>query len=125
MYFDIETQELKSCGKGFYTFEITHDSIVYESTNFTWNYDKSKEKIPKKINLNNIPNGYDFFNGIEYNLFHLEKNRKYKITFYTYLFLGGREVYIINIWTDSTGRVYKTTHSDCGLESLDMVEYEK
>jgi len=86
-----------------YNDSIKKDGLYEAGESLLWNNTISP---PHELSLDSIPKGY----GIR--KIRLEPNCRYAIEESEYMY------FVIRIWTDSTGRVYKTTHPKCGLESL-------
>lgn len=120
LYFDIEDQTFCSCNSISITnLSIKNDSIT--NTGFpveggvliSFSGD-SNEKIANCIKLNNIPNNYKVFIGGKYLNQHdykLKPNSSYTVEKYG----SGTTSFLLRIWTDSLGRVFKTTHPNCEL----------
>ena len=91
----------------------------------TWK-GKEGDKIVKEISISEIPKTYKITKGgikINKSEYRLSSNSVYLIE----KFGGGKPPFYIRIWTDSLGKVVKTTHPKCGLQSLDNGEemYQK
>lgn len=107
MYFDIEKQELISCNKkDFRSLGIDDENDAYL---LIWK--DTINDVPQIINFNNLPKGYEVtMSGMKtIKSFKLKPNMKYELEKYG----GGQNSHIIKIWTDATGKVYKTTHPNC------------
>jgi len=125
--FDIQRQVLSSCNSNpIDRLSIENDSI--KSNNFAveaglliyWNGD-TNVKIPNELNLSNIPSGYIIRQGgrdYKGRKYIFKPNSSYTIEKYG----SGRAGFYLRVWTDSLGRVFKTTHPKCGLKSLDNGE---
>jgi hypothetical protein len=70
---------------------------------------------PLDFSFNKIPKGYHYFEGKSATNFKFKPNCKYTLE----KFGGGSPSFQIKIWTDSKGKVYRTTHPTCGLKSLE------
>jgi len=102
----IENDSIKQNG-----FPIEGGLLIY------WN-EETSGGIPYELDLSNIPSGYAIRKGgREY------KGHKYffkPCSSYTVKkFGGGKTEFYLRIWTDSFGKVFKTTHPVCGLKSLE------
>lgn len=122
--FDMERQIFCNCDNSpIRNLSITNDSIskngfLFEGTFMLYWNGKKNEKIPKKINLSNIPDNYILTKG---GLPIKVKNYKLKPLCSYLVEKKGfeRPSFLLRIWTDSNGKIFKTTHSKCGLKSLD------
>lgn len=125
--FDIQKQVILNCNSNpIDNLTITNDSI--KSNNFGveaglliyWNGD-TNVKIPNELNFSNIPSGYIIRQGgrdYKGRKYIFKPNSSYTIE----KFGGGRSEFYLRVWTDSLGKVVKTTHPKCGLQSLDNGE---
>jgi len=121
--FKVNEQKLVECNsRQLLSFSIENDSITkdngaYEMTKIiTW--DNEGQQAPYEFSFKDIPEGYSLFgykNNTSLNKLELKPNCSYTIEQYG----GGGINFKIRIWTDSSGRVYKTTHPVCGLKSLE------
>lgn len=121
-YFDIKQQKVVSCDKvPIYSLDIENDSIkadgfLYEGGGlFVWKGDISS--APRDFSFEKIPKEYHYFKGgiLSKLNFKFKPNCKYTLEKSG----GGSPSFKIRIWTDSTRKVYKTTHSECGLKTLE------
>lgn len=107
MYYDVKNQELISCDKK--RFRMLEISSENEGTTLFW-YD-TVNMAPNVLILNNIPDGYEIkTDGLR------RKNPFLLIPNESYLIIksgGGVPEDSVRIWTDSKGKVYKTTKSKC------------
>lgn len=105
---------------------ITKDGFPVEGgILITWE-GKEGDKIVKEISISEIPKTYKITKGgikINKSEYRLSSNSVYLIEKSG----GGKPSFYIRIWTDSLGKVFKTTHPKCGLQSLDNGEemYQK
>lgn len=125
--FDIQKQVILNCNSNpIDNLTIKNDSI--KSNNFAveaglliyWSGEISV-RIPNELDLSNIPSGYIIRQGgrsYEGNKYVFKPNSSYTIK----KFGGGRSEFYLRVWTDSLGKVVKTTHPKCGLQSLDSGE---
>ncbi|KAA5535579.1 hypothetical protein [Paenimyroides baculatum] len=121
--FNIQRQVFLTCNSNpIKNLTIKNDSI--KSNNFAveaglliyWNGETSV-RIPNELDLSNIPSGYIIRQGgrnYEGNKYFFKPNSSYTIK----KFGGGKAGFYLRVWTDSLGKVFKTTHSKCGLKSL-------
>ena len=124
--FNIKRQILYSCDSNpIYHLTIDNDSITKKGFPFeggvilSWN--DSINNPPKEINILHVSSNYLFSKGgIETNIkyFKLKPNCSYLIEKWG----EGKPSFYIRVWTNSTGSVYKTTHPQCGIESLNNPE---
>jgi hypothetical protein len=119
-YFDIHEQSIITCDQQpIIKLLITNDSIkpdgfLYEKGSFlVWNGNQSS--APAKLSLNKISKGYYYFEGKSAIDFRLKPKNTYTIEKSG----GGNPSFKIRIWTDLNGKIYKTTHQNCGLKSLE------
>ncbi len=121
MYFNIDKQQLICCDKIKLGMLHIDDDSHKESISLFWEHDKTINNPPEFLDLNNIPNGYKITSGglKRKKPFRLPVNSSYTIEKSG----GGSPSFKIRIWTDSKGKVYKTTHSECGLKSLEEDGY--
>ncbi|MNF06055.1 hypothetical protein D3C80_2059280 [compost metagenome] len=68
-----------------------------------------------------IPKDFYYFEGKEAVKFKFKPNCKYTIEKSG----GGNPAFKIRVWTDSFGKVFKTTHSSCGLKTLEEDGYNQ
>jgi hypothetical protein len=123
-YFDTKEQLIISCdNERIFKLLISNDSIkadgfLYESAKYlTW---KGKPSLaPHEFSFNKIPKDFHYFEGKSAIDFKFKPNNKYTIEKSG----GGNPSFKIRIWTDSSGKVYKTTHSICGLKTLEEDGY--
>lgn len=122
--FDVKQQIFYSCnGIPIRNLTIKNDSIKNDgfplegTVSIYWN-GNAGDKILNEIDLSNIPNSYILKKGG-----FQTKNKNYKLKPYSSYtvekFGGGRPSFYLKIWTDSSGKVFKTTHPKCGLKSLE------
>lgn len=123
-YFDIKQQSIKSCdNKGIFNLMIKNDSIkpdgfLYEGGKFlVWKGNLSL--VPEEFSFININKDFHYFEGKSARDFKFKSNCKYTIEKSG----GGNPSFKIRIWTDSMGKVYKTSHPSCGLKSLEEDGY--
>lgn len=119
MYFNIDKQQLVCCDKiklGMLHFD---DDNHKESISLFWEHNETNP--PEFLDLNNIPNGYKNTTG------GLKRKKKFRLSINSSYTIeksgGGSPSFKIRIWTDSSGKVYKTTHSICGLKTLEEDGY--
>lgn len=120
-YFDIKDQKMICCDNvRVYQFTINNDSITakgfpYESGKvITWEGDRGL--APLEFSFNNIPKSFHYFESKSAINFKFKPNNTYSIK----KFGGGNPSFKIRVWTDSKGKVFKTSHSTCGLKTLDL-----
>lgn len=121
--FDIQKQVFYSCDSSpIRNLSIKNDSITIDGFPIegdmliTWDGNVD-DQIVKEISTFEIPKKYKFTKGglkADKNEYKLRTNSVYLIE----KFGGGKSSFYLRIWTDSTGKVFKTTHSKCGLKSL-------
>ncbi|SNR84334.1 hypothetical protein [Flavobacterium sp. ov086] len=123
-YFDIKQQAIKSCDNvGILKLMIKNDSIklggfLYEDGKFlVWKGDPGL--APDEFSFINVNKDFHYFEGKSARDFKFKSNCKYTIENSG----GGNPSFKIRIWTDSVGKVYKTTHPTCGLKSLEEDGY--
>lgn len=125
--FDLQKQVFYSCDSSpIRNLSIDNDSITKDGLSFEGgmmiNWDGNvDDEIVKEISINEIPKNYKFTKGglkADKSEYKLRANSVYLIEKYG----GGKSSFYIRIWTDSAGKVYKTTHSKCGLKSLENDE---
>lgn len=123
-YFDVKNQKVISCDKvRFYELFIKNDSITednfpYESGKIlVWKGDRGF--APYEFSFNKIPESFYFFKGKSAKRFKFKSNCRYIIEKGG----GGSPSFRIKVWTDSKGKVYKTTHPSCGLETLSSSDF--
>lgn len=125
--FDLQRQIILNCnGNPIKNLTIKNDSI--KSNNFAveaglliyWEGETSV-RIPNELDLSNIPSEYEVSQGGR-----VYKGKKYffkpKSSYTIKKFGGGISSFYLRVWTDSLGKVYKTTHPKCGLKSLESGE---
>ena len=127
-YFDINTQTICSCGKKvFYNIDIVNDSIKPDGCQYeggillVWN--DTINPPPNNINIDSIPDKYDIYEGgyNSHKKFRLKPNSTYTLSDNG---LGGVE-FRIKVWTNSNGRVIKTTQLNCdSANNLDTRIYD-
>lgn len=118
-YFDIKEQKVVSCDKvPFYSLYIDNDSITKKGFNYDYGaileWKGDRQLTPYDFSFNNIPKEFHYFKGESAVNFKFKANSKYTLEKSG----GGSPSFKIRIWTDLNGKVFKTTHSNCGLESL-------
>lgn len=117
IYFNIDEQQLISCDKIKFRMLSLKNENNEESLNLFWENNKDITDPPEFLDLNNIPKEYRITSG------GIKSIRPFRLKFNTSYSIeksgGGSPSFKIRIWTDSRGKVYKTTHSSCGLESLE------
>lgn len=118
-YFDVKSQKVVSCDKvPMYSLSIDNDSI--KASNFLYergvilDWEGDIDSIPLDFSFDSIPKEYHYFQGKSAVNFKFRPNCKYTLEKSG----GGSPSFKIRIWTDSKGKVYKTTHSSCGLKTL-------
>lgn len=125
--FDIQKQVIVNCNNNqLNKLSIENDSInkkgfpVEKGLLIYWN-GTAGVRTPKELDLSNIPSGYRVMRGAndyEGYKYIFKPNSSYLIE----KFGGGQTAFYLRVWTDSLGRVYKTTHPNCGLKSLESNE---
>ena len=107
IHFDIEKQQLISCNSS----SFLSLSINGINNNVSIKWKGNINETPHSLDLNNIPKGYDEIDG------GIKRIKPFKLlpnSLYTISKDGmGRNPHYIRIWTDSKGKVYKTTHPNC------------
>lgn len=125
--FDLQRQVIISCNSNpINNLTIKNDSIKkngfpLEGGLLIFWEGSTSVRIPNELDLSNIPLEYVVRQGgREYkgHKYFFKPNCSYMIK----KFGGGISEFIIRVWTDSLGRVYKTTHSKCALKSLENDE---
>lgn len=125
--FDLQKQVIVNCNNNqLNNLSIENDSInkkgfpVEGGLLIYWN-GSAGVRTPNELNLSNIPSEYEVSQGGR-----VYKGKKYffkpKSSYTIKKFGGGRSSFYLRVWTDSLGRVYKTTHPKCGLKSLESGE---
>ncbi|GEM55542.1 hypothetical protein B0A58_00325 [Flavobacterium branchiophilum NBRC 15030 = ATCC 35035] len=111
IFFDIEKQQLNSCDGLLRNIILSSDN---DGISLFWN--NTTKSAPKSLKLNNIPKGYEVTTKglLRKNKFKIMPNTKYSIEKWG----NGAESFTINIWTDSNGKVFKTSHPICGIDNL-------
>ena len=119
-YFDIKNQKMVCCDNSpIYQLTIDNDSTTVDNFPYeggmvlVWEGDRSI--APREFSFNNIPALYCFSKGKSAKNFKFKPSCKYYIKKYG----GGNPSFKIKVWTDSNGKVYKTTHPSCGLKTLE------
>lgn len=119
-YFNTKEQKIISCDNvPMRSLSIDNDSIKIDGFPYErgvildWEGDVSS--TPISFSFDNIPNEYHYFEGKSAINFKFKPNCKYTLEKSG----GGSPSFKIRVWTDSKGKVYKTTHAECGLETLD------
>lgn len=119
-YFDVKEQKVISCDNvPIYSLSINNDSIkangfLYEG-GIILDWEGDRHSTPLNFSFNKIPNEYHYFEGKSATSFKFKPNCKYTLEKSG----GGSPSFKIRVWTDSIGKVYKTTHSICGLKTLE------
>lgn len=115
--FDVKNQTINSCNSSpIYHLSINNDSITKKGFPFEGgvllSWDNTITSPPMEVNIQHIPSNYTYSKGgLESNLkyFKLKPNCSYLIEKWGF----GKASFNIRVWTDSNGRVYKTTHPEC------------
>jgi hypothetical protein len=112
--FNIESQEIQSCNSKRLSRLYIEDSVRNEDYQIEWNWDKTNSDPRSKLNLSAIPEGYEITSGwpqkvIPRDRFKLKANTKYTIERSG----GDAGECTIEVFTDSTGRVYKSNKEGC------------
>lgn len=111
MYFDIEKQELISCNKS----PFTYLGIEDENDAYSLIWEDTIKDVPCILNFNKLlPKEYEVKkNGLKIiKSFKLEPNMEYTLVKSGY----GKMTHMIKVWTNSIGKVYKTTHPNCDCD---------
>ncbi|MDY3529819.1 hypothetical protein PG593_08530 [Riemerella anatipestifer] len=121
--FNLQKQVFYSCDSSpIRNLSIRNDSITIDGLSIegamliSWDGNVDDE-IAKEISVSEIPKNYKFTKGglkADKSDYKLRGNSAYLIE----KFGGGKSSFYLRIWTDSTGKVFKTTHPECGLKSL-------
>ena len=109
MYYNVDKQELISCNKlSFYNLSIDG---VNDDIHIYW---RDYINTPEVLNLNNISDGYKKTSGGIKRMrpFRLEPNSEYTISKSGL----GKMTHMIKVWTDTTGKVFKTTNPNCDCD---------
>ena len=125
--FDIKKQVIVSCNNNqLNKLSIENDSIKkngfpLEGGLLIFGNGTAGVRAPNELDLSNIPSEYVVRQGgrnYKGHKYFFKPNCSYMIE----KFGGGRSSFYLRVWTDSLGRVYKTTHPKCGLKSLESGE---
>lgn len=110
IYFDIDKQQLNSCNGVLRNIVISSSD---DGISLFWN--DTMRTAPKTLNIDSIPVGFKITSKglLRKNKFQMIPNTKYTIEKWG----SGVESFTIDIWTDSKGKVLKTSNSKCGIES--------
>lgn len=125
--FDLQRQIILNCnGNPINNLTIDNDSIKKNGFPLEggllifWN-GTAGVRTPNELDLSNMPSEYEVSKGgrvYKGHKYFFKPNCSYTIK----KFGGGISEFIIRVWTDSLGKVYKTTHPKCGLKSLENDE---
>lgn len=125
--FDVQRQVIISCNNNpIKKLSMENDSIKkngfpLEGGLLIFWEGETSVRVPNELDLSNIPSGYVITKGgrdYKGRKYFFKPNSSYLIE----KFGGGISEFYIRVWTDSLGRVYKTTHPNCGLKSLESNE---
>lgn len=110
--FDINLQEVVCCDKK----RIYYLDISSKDDSVSLRWTGKREDAPKKLKIDSIPKEYEQYRGglSTKKKFKLNRNSKYLIEKGG----GGGVDFTINIWTDSNGKVFKTSHPTCRVVNL-------